>query len=568
MTRLRESRRSHWWIGAIVLALIGASGCARTVSLTDPGISGAGGFLRIGTISVVNSLDPWITDDQIALDLQSDMYPRLLQYNLKTLRFEPDFASRWKRSDGGKKITFTTAPGAEWSDGTPLTAADAAWTIETMIRLKHGAASLWASAVAAATSAKATSPTSVTVTYRQASADALANLEQIPILPEHVWAKYAAGDGRALRTVPNTPKSGQPIVSGGPFTFVKYTFDQVMVFERNPHYYGRPAHIAGFGVELFSNDDALVAAMRAGEVDAAMGDPNLPPTDVRPLQKGGFRIISPPAVSYNDLIINTNPQKVDNRELLNPLVRKAFEYATDRPMINQIAYLGYAQVGSSIVPPASGHWYDPSIKPLPFDLAKANAILDSLGYKRGSNGIRIANGHPMEYKVDVSQDNGGEGIRTGEIMAADFDKIGIKLSFVPTDDNALNSDLTADHYRKFDLAMWGWDTFIDPTYILDAMTCSQWYDNSDSGYCNKTYDRLYAKQSVTTNPKKRLAIVYRMQRIVFNARPYILLQYLEALEAWNPRWADITVSPDGWFNQLSSDPQTSIRVAPSATAAG
>jgi peptide/nickel transport system substrate-binding protein len=565
MTRLRLRGRPRWWVAVVVCALLGASGCARTVSLTDPGISGPGGFLRIGTIAVVNSLDPWITDDQIALDLQSDMYPRLLQYNLKTLRFEPDFALRWSRSDGGKKITFTTVPGAEWSDGTPLTAADAAWTIETMIRLKHGAASLWASAVAAATSAKATSPTTVTVTYRRASADALANLEQIPILPEHVWAKYAAGTGRALRTIPNTPKSGQPIVSGGPFTFVKYTFDQVMVFERNPHYYGRPAHIAGFGVELFSNDDALVAAMRAGEVDAAMGDPNLPPTDVRPLQKGGFRIISPPAVSYNDLIINTNPQKVDHRELLNPLVRKAFEYATDRPEIDRIAYLGYAQVGSSIVPPASGHWYDPKIKPLPFDLAKANAILDSLGYKRGSDGIRIANGHPMEYTVDVSQDNGGEGIRTGEIMAADFDKIGIKLSFVPTDDNALNSDLTGDHYRKFDLAMWGWDTFIDPTYILDAMTCSQWYDNSDSGYCNKTYDRLYAKQSVTTNPKKRLAIVYRMQRIVFNARPYILLQYLEALEAWNPRWADVTVSPDGWFNQLSSDPQTSIRVAHTAT---
>lgn len=540
------------------------AGCSRSVSLKDPGIPGKGGFLRIGSIAAVNSLNPWITDDQLPLDLQSDMYPRLLQYNLKTLSFEPAFATSWRRADGGRTLVFTTRANAEWSDGQPLTAQDVAWTIGTMIRLRNGAAALWASAVAEAVSATATSPTTVAIKYKRATADALANLEQIPILPEHVWAQYATGTGKALHTVPNTPSPGRPVVSGGPFTFVKYTYDQVLVFERNPHYWGKPADIAGFGVELFSNDDALVAAMRAGEVDAAFGDPTLPPTDVRPLRNSGERIRAIPAVSYNDMIISTNPKKTGHRELLNPRVREAFEYATDRATIDKIAYLGYAQPGSSIVPPASGRWYDPQVKPLPFDLAKANQLLDRAGYRRGAGGIRIADGHPMSYTVDLSQDNGGEGIRTGAILTADFAKIGVKLTVQETDDDTLEADLTADHYRKFDLAIWGWDTFIDPTYILDAMTCSQWYDNSDSGYCNKTYDRLYQQQEVTVNPAKRLAIIYRMQRIIASARPYIVLQYVDVLEAWNPRWADVELSPDGWFSQFSSDPQTQIRVAPGA----
>jgi peptide/nickel transport system substrate-binding protein len=214
------------------------------------------------------------------------------------------------------------------------------------------------------------------------------------------------------------------------------------------------------------------------------------------------------------------------------------------------------------VPPASGKWYDPAVKPLPFDVNKANALLDAAGYKRGSNGVRIADGHPMSYTVYLSEDNGGEGIRTGEIMTNDFAKIGVKLSFQLTDDDALNDDLTADHYRKFDLAMWGWDTFIDPTYILDAMTCSQWYDNSDSGYCNPAYDKLFKEQAATTNVAARRKIVYRMQQIVANARPYIVLQDLDVLEAWKPRWTDIVESPDGWFNQFSSAGQTSIRLAP------
>jgi peptide/nickel transport system substrate-binding protein len=555
--------RSRLLVAALGAALV-LSGCDRGVSLNDPGVPGPGGFLRIGTIAVINSMNPWITDDQLALDTQSDMYPRLIQYNLKTLDFEPDFASKWTLTDHGLKYTFTTRAKAEWSDGTPLTAADAAWTIATMVRLRGGAAALWASAVAGVVSAVAPNPTTVVVTFRKPAGDALANLEQIPILPQHVWAPYAVGKGKALKGVANVPTSGHPVVSGGPFMFVKYTYDEAIVFARNPHYYGPPAHIAGFGVELFSNDDALVAAMRAGEIDAATGDPNLPPTDVRPLKSGGFRIIALPAVAYNDLIINTNPKMTNHRELLNPNVRKAFEYATDRQTIDNVAYLGYAQAAQSIVPSASGKWYDPAVKPLPYSIADANALLNAAGYKMGPGGVRIADGHPMSYTVYLSEDNGGEGVRTGEIMTNDFAKIGVKLSFQLTDDDALNSDLTADHYRKFDLGMWGWDTFIDPTYILDAMTCSQWYDNSDSGYCNPTYDKLFKEQASTTNVAKRRAIVYRMQRIVANARPYIVLQDLDVLEAWRPRWTDIVESPDGWFNQFSSDGQTSVRLAPGA----
>jgi hypothetical protein len=52
--------------------------------------------------------------------------------------------------------------------------------------------------------------------------------------------------------------------------------------------------------------------------------------------------------------------------------------------------------------------------------------------------------HQMAYTVYLSQDNGGEGIRTGEIMTSDFARIGVKLMFEPTDDDALNSDITAD----------------------------------------------------------------------------------------------------------------------------
>jgi peptide/nickel transport system substrate-binding protein len=550
-------RRRRWWgIAAAALLVAGVtSGCTPS-----EGAGPSTDFLRIGTIAIINSLNPWVTTDQLSLDIQTDIYPKLIQYNLTTLKLEPGYATAWHTSNGGKEITFDLHPGAVWSDGRPLTASDVAWTINTMVRLQNGAAAAWASAVAGVERATVETPDRVAIIYRKAAADALSNLEQVPILPEHIWAHDALGNGKALTFVLDEPTKGKPVVGAGPFLFVKYVPNQVLLLTRNPTFFGPRPHIAGFGIELFSNDDALVAAMTAHTLDAAMGDPNLPPTDIRPLARAHFKITKKPSVAFNDLIIDTNPKKVNHRELLNPLVREAFEYATNRTQIDNIAYLGFAQPGSSIIPPSTGAWYDPAVRPLPFDLAKANQLLDQAGYPRGSHGIRRADGHAMSYTVLLSPDNGGEGLRTGEIMTADFLKIGVKLSFETVDDDALQDELEADKYRKFDLGMWGWDTFIDPTYMLDNMTCSQYYSNSDSGYCNAAYDHLFAEQETTLNVAKRVAIVDRMQQMIYNARPYIVLQYLDVLEAWSPVWSDITLSPDGWLSQLSYDPQLDVRL--------
>ena len=64
------------------------------------------------------------------LDLRVHL-PELIQYDKANRNFAPDFATSWKASNGGKTWTFKTRAGAVWSDGQPLTAADAAWTINT-----------------------------------------------------------------------------------------------------------------------------------------------------------------------------------------------------------------------------------------------------------------------------------------------------------------------------------------------------------------------------------------------------------------------------------------------------
>ena len=119
-----------------------------------------------------------------------------MQYDDK-LAFAPDFAEKWTTSPDGKVWTFTTRKGATWSDGKPLTAKDAAWTYSTILKFAKTAASNQASTLNHLTSATATDDTTLVMTYDEPVANVLSNLQQLPILPEHVWAAYAAAPGRS-----------------------------------------------------------------------------------------------------------------------------------------------------------------------------------------------------------------------------------------------------------------------------------------------------------------------------------------------------------------------------------
>ena len=112
---------------------------------------------------------------------------------------------------------------------------------------------------------------------------------------------------------------------------------------------------------------------------------------------------------------------------------------------------------------------------------------------------------------------------------------------------------TNNNYQGWDLAMWDWSILpADPGFILNALTCAQWGGWSDSGYCSKPYDAMNTRQLSEINHASRLALVRQMQQQLYNARPYIVLTYDKWTEARIPGWAGFVLSPDGSFNQLST----------------
>lgn len=544
-------------LAATVLALAAACG-------GSPSSSKEGGVLRIATSSGIDSLNPFVGINQDDFAVWTYIYPHLLDYDTTTPSYDytANFARSWQVSPDGRTVTFHTVPHASWSDGTALTAADVAWTLNLMKKYSHGALSGTAQSVKFLDSVVAKGPNTVVATYSRPTGTALYDLGTTAILPRHVWQEYATGNGSALKRFPNQPEDGKPLVSGGPFMLVKYQKDAIALFRRNPHWYGPKPHIDGFGLQYFSNDDAMVSALRTGQVDVIE---QVPPTGVDALRRAGMHVYSGPALSLRDFIINVNPHKARNRELLDPKVREALEYATDRHAIVQTAWLGRALPGSSIIPVGSATggiaWHNPSLQPLPYDPARANQILDSLGYRRGSNGIRVANGHPMSYDVVFAKDESGPGTRAFQILQQGFARIGVRISQrVMDDSSAWNAIYCGDKcaYSRFDFAMWDWFPAADPDFMLAAMTCGQWGDWNDSGFCDKRYDALYEQQRHTTDPKARQQIVWKMQQIVRDARPYIVLTYDRRLDAWSPKWTGLVESVQGMFNNFSTQSLLSV----------
>ena len=544
--------------GALILAAT-ATGCGGSGSSnnndTNSNNSGKnGGTFRLGTASGIDSLNPYVAFNQDAYSAFEYIYPILVQYD-SNLHYAPFFAKSWHSSNGGKTWTFKTQPNAKWSDGKPLTAEDAAWTINTDVKYKDGGAANAAGLVNHIKNATAPNATTLVVNYDEAPGPTwvLGQFQQFFILPKHIWAQQLGKDGAGLKTFPNNA----PVVGSGPFTLVKFKKNNIAIFKANDSYWGTKPRIDEFGLQQFSDDDAMVTALQHNNLDAIEA---VPATAIKTLRNAGFVVSDVPGLDQTDFIINSNPHKKNHRELLNLKVKEAMDHAIDRQKIVNVTWLGAAKLPSTIIPASAGAgWHNPHLKPVSFDLTLANKLLDQAGFKKGSDGIRVADGQKMSYEVVAPTDV--QSIpRTFQILQTDFKKIGVQLKQQALDSSAAFAKMTAPNntYQDFDLAMWDWTALIDPDFMLSVVTCAQYGGWSDSGYCDKNYDKMYSEQQVAPTAAKRRQIVWAMQAKLYKDRPYLWLANDDSVAANSSKWADFQNTAQGPFNELNIQSLTQV----------
>ena len=529
----------------LAAAVATAAGCGGGGAAPGGGSGGGstkGGILRVGTINYIDSLNPFVALESQSYNAFVMNYPQLVQYGPNE-KIEGDWATSWSHSADGLTWTFHLKQPAKWSDGKPLTAADAAWTGNLIVKYAAGPTALTAAALTHVTKMDAPNPGTLVIHYDKPVANVLPQLEQFWVLPEHVWLKYAGNGGKGLKTF--RPEQQLPTVSGGPYTITQFQEKGTTVFKANPDFYGPKSNAQAVAMTYYTNSTSMIADLQAGNIDFA---DQVPYNAISSLKSDSrFELQSVPSSEVTNITINSNPLKPKNRELLDPQVRAALEYATDRNSIVKVIYAGHARPWANMLSLQSGaFWLNPAIKPLPFDIGKANQILDSLGYKRGSNGVRIVPAttgqyaqaaHPMAYDMIVPDSLDFNGDRQFQILANDWAKVGITIHEVAGGDSGQAYGLeTAGKYTKFDFATWDWAEYVDPDAQLSYMTRAQWYSWSDTGYNNPLFNQQYLQQATLINPKQRQALVWKMEAEVAHDRPYIQLVDEDTVTANDKSW--------------------------------
>jgi len=520
-------------LAAVTAALLVVAACSGGSSSGGNGGNVVkGGVLRIGDTSKIDSLNPFVAQQQNAYVAFANMYPTLVQYKPGFTGFEGAWAKSWTTSKDGLTWTFALKPG-KWSDGKPLTSADAVWSGRTVLKYKGGPTALMASALGHVKSVSAPDPHTLVVTYDTPVANVLSRMNTWPILPKHVWAPVAGSDGKGLKTYVPT----LPVVAGGPFTVTKFDKNGTTIFKPNPGYYGQKPNVDAVGLQYFTNQDAAVQAFKSGQLDEVW---EVPANAVASVRKSQDAVVTASTgAQENDFIFNSNPKKPHNRELLDPQVRAAFEAAIDRQQIAKVVFAGFAVPVASIISPRYPTWVNKNVRPTSPDVAKANKLLDQKGYTRGPDGIRVADGHKMAYDVITPTGQNFDINRQFSLVRNDLRRIGVQLTQDAHDGTTAFSLITAPQtkYLDFDLAMWDWVGEPDPDFMLSVLTCGQYGGWSDTGYCDPAYDRMYKQQGVTVDAAKRHTIVDAMQQKVDDEKPYIMLVNLKDVSVHSAGWS-------------------------------
>jgi peptide/nickel transport system substrate-binding protein len=526
------------------LAFSLAACAALCVALGAAGCGGGGGtqtaaLVKIGTASAIDAVNPFNAYQVTSNELFDQEYPFLASYD-STGTLKGDFATKWQVTDRFTKITFTVHAGGKWSDGQPLTAKDAAWMLNTVLRLKAGPGANYYGYVPTLKSATAPDDTTLVVEFTKPTVNGIGELASIPILPEHVWAKYAKGDGKALTTFQNPA----PHVGGGPFYLAKYTPKQIAILNQNPGYYGPKPHVKRIGFTLYSSTDAMIQGIKTGEVDAIE---NAPFSALPTLRKSGLNINNPDSFESLWLTINDSSKATAHPELHNLKVREALDMAIDRDRVVQTALFGSGTPGAALLPPANSEHLDAAATP--FDLDQANAILDGLGYKKGSDGIRVANGHPMSYKLIQLQDPGGPSGTAVEIMKNDFKQIGVQLAVAPLDASAAISAVfgAKKDYSTFDMFMLTYTGNYLPDGTLTVLRCNALGAYNYSGTCSKQFDGLNDAANAATDDAVAHKYVLDEQRWIMSHRPIISIADLKPVFAYRNGWTGFNAGSEGWF---------------------
>ena len=428
---------------------------------------------------------------------------------------QPWLASGVTVSDDLTEYSVTLVEGVTFHDGQPLTAADVAFSVDYYVN--NPEASRFARDFSGVADVVVSDDHNLTFVLSRPNAGFdLVALADAPIIPTHVWESVE---------LPSEHDFGHTNIGTGPYKLVEYVEGQSYRFEANPDYFrGAPA-VEELVVVVFADDAGAQAAIRTGEVDVIFE--RIPPEQIGLLDaQDPLDVVLGP--EFTTQMINYDASK---RPFDDVAVRQAINLAMNRQDIVDTVYLGAATVGSPGWIHPEHRSYNPSIVPV-YDPAAANALLDEAGYADSDgDGVREFDGQPMSFEI-ITNSPDSLRLRIAELTVEMLSAIGIETSVASVEtatwEQAVWPGFDVNNGRNYDIAMWGWSAPVqaDPLrlpWLVHSTTASGFLNLT--GFGNAELDALSEALPVEPNPAERIAILLRMQEIIADELPFVLLLY-------------------------------------------
>lgn len=462
-------------------------------------------------------------------------------------------------SEDGRTVTWQLKEDILWSDGTPFTAEDVAFTYEFIANPE--VASNTAGTYETIESVEALDDTTVQITFKDPNPAwyLVFTGTQGMVLPKHMFEEYNGASGR------EAPANTMP-VGTGPYRVVDFTPGDVVVYEANPNY--READALAFSrVELKGGGDATSAAravLQTGDVDYAF-NLQVEANVLEQLTQGGQgEVVANFGSLMERIVLNfTDPNQatadgeVSSVEfphpyLSDPQVREALALAIDRETIAEQLYGPTGQATANfLVAPES---FRSTNTEFTYDLEQAAALLDAAGWTdTNGDGTRDKDGQEMEMVFQTSVNPVRQ--KTQEIVKQSLEEIGIGVELKSTDASVYFSGDPASRetLERFqaDIQMFTTgNTNPDPGSYMKTYTCDEitqkennWTKTNYSRYCNPEYDALWQQSTRELDPAVREDLFIQMNDMLIEEAAVIPLVHRADAVGVSNRLTGISLTP-------------------------
>lgn len=535
---------------ALVVLAVTVAACRGSETSTASGDANAPG----GTIVIAEQepdiLLPMAAQTGQARAIMDNVYEHLAEIgnDMNTIGdagFQPRVAERWEWSPDSLSVAFHVNPRARFHDGSPVRAADVQ---KSFALFKDSVASPSIAPLLGNVDSVTVRDSLTAVAWFHARRpeqfyDLVYNTY---VMPAKAFAGVTAQ--QIQKSAGSIPISRAPNGTGR-FRFVRWDAgSRIEMIADTANYRGR-AKLDRVVWSLIPDPTAGVTQLKSGQADFFEV---LPPDQIDAVDSAPSTHAVPyPGFQYGFLAFNLN----DPKSLKQPhpifgdvRMRRALSMGVDREAMLRNIFGSRGRIGHGPFP-ATVATADTTLPVPAYDTAHAGALLDSLGWKRGADGMRSRNGKPLAFSI-ITPSISLARHRYAVLLQEQFRKLGVQANI---DEMEFRAFFDKQNKRDFDASLSAYSTDPSPSGMKQnwgSEGVSQGGQNV-TGYSSKRFDALLDSALASFDPAREKKYMSQAYGVAIQDAPAIWLYDILTVAGAQKRIQIRGLRPDGWWVGLA-----------------